>query len=127
MGITAAVHQIGVPVGVWPIPEQEKAPSEDAHGAFREGDLGGAEGIRTPDPLHAMQVRYQLRHSPDALFSAGVESISSRRSPLIPGLPAPRLRSAIVCQRGLGQGAGVVLLQSPARPVARQVLDEHRP
>ena len=27
---------------------------------------GGAEGIRTPDPLHAMQVRYQLRHSPDA-------------------------------------------------------------
>ena len=30
-----------------------------------ERDLsGGAEGIRTPDPLHAMQVRYQLRHSP---------------------------------------------------------------
>ena len=25
---------------------------------------GGAEGTRTPDPLHAMQVRYQLRHSP---------------------------------------------------------------
>ena len=24
----------------------------------------GAEGTRTPDPLHAMQVRYQLRHSP---------------------------------------------------------------
>lgn len=28
--------------------------------------LGGAEGTRTPDPLHAMQVRYQLRHSPIA-------------------------------------------------------------
>src|SRR6476619_7374710 len=26
--------------------------------------LGGAEGTRTPDPLHAMEVRYQLRHSP---------------------------------------------------------------
>jgi hypothetical protein len=26
--------------------------------------VGGAEGTRTPDPLHAMQVRYQLRHSP---------------------------------------------------------------
>jgi hypothetical protein len=26
--------------------------------------FGGAEGIRTPDPLHAMEVRYQLRHSP---------------------------------------------------------------
>jgi hypothetical protein len=24
----------------------------------------GAEGSRTPDPLHAMQVRYQLRYSP---------------------------------------------------------------
>ncbi len=24
----------------------------------------GPEGIRTPDPLHAMQVRYQLRHRP---------------------------------------------------------------
>ena len=28
--------------------------------------MGGAEGIRTPDPLHAMEVRYQLRHSPAA-------------------------------------------------------------
>ena len=25
---------------------------------------GGAEGIRTPDPLNAIQVRSQLRHSP---------------------------------------------------------------
>ena len=24
----------------------------------------GAKGIRTPDPLHAMEMRYQLRHSP---------------------------------------------------------------
>jgi hypothetical protein len=28
--------------------------------------FGGAEGTRTPDPLHAMEVRYQLRHSPAA-------------------------------------------------------------
>ena len=27
-------------------------------------ELCGAEGIRTPDPLHAMEVRYQLRYSP---------------------------------------------------------------
>jgi hypothetical protein len=39
---------------------------------------GGAEGTRTPDPLHAMQVRYQLRHSPGlAAFAV------SRRSNLI--------------------------------------------
>ena len=25
----------------------------------------GAKGIRTPDPLHAMEMRYQLRHSPE--------------------------------------------------------------
>src|SRR5947209_1472600 len=28
--------------------------------------MGGAEGTRTPDPLLAKQVRYQLRHSPVA-------------------------------------------------------------
>ncbi len=27
-------------------------------------DVGGAEGTRTPDPLVANEVRYQLRHSP---------------------------------------------------------------
>ena len=26
--------------------------------------MGGAEGTRTPDPLVANEVRYQLRHSP---------------------------------------------------------------
>ena len=27
-------------------------------------NCGGAKGIRTPDPLHAMEMRYQLRYSP---------------------------------------------------------------
>ena len=27
-------------------------------------DYGGSGETRTPDPLHAMQVRYQLRHRP---------------------------------------------------------------
>jgi hypothetical protein len=26
--------------------------------------FGGGKGIRTPDLLHAMQTRYQLRHTP---------------------------------------------------------------
>ena len=32
---------------------------------------GGAEGIRTPDPLHAMEVRYQLRYSPEWVSPEG--------------------------------------------------------
>jgi hypothetical protein len=39
------------------------------------GYRSGAEGTRTPDPLHAMQVRYQLRHSPGnaASLAAGAD------------------------------------------------------
>ena len=39
------------------------APEGSAE-ALTCGNVSGAEGTRTPDPLHAMQVRYQLRHSP---------------------------------------------------------------
>ena len=28
---------------------------------------GGGKGIRTPDPLHAMQVLYQLSYTPKAV------------------------------------------------------------
>ncbi len=31
--------------------------------------IGGAEGDRTPDLLHAMQARSQLRHSPNFVLS----------------------------------------------------------
>ena len=34
------------------------------------GFKSGAEGIRTPDPLIANEVRYQLRYSPNHLGSA---------------------------------------------------------
>ncbi len=27
-------------------------------------NIGGGKGIRTPDPLHAMQVLYQLSYTP---------------------------------------------------------------
>ncbi len=45
--------------------------------------VGGPEGTRTPDPLHAMQVRYQLRHRP------GIARLPARGNPtrlLHPGL-----------------------------------------
>lgn len=56
--------------------------------------VGGAEGIRTPDPLHAMEVRYQLRYSPvspEHLVSADRNSIpaatSGSHQPARPGRP----------------------------------------
>ena len=48
---------------------RSKGPVPGSEPAF---DLRGAEGIRTPDPLHAMEVRSQLRYSP-ARTGHGVE------------------------------------------------------
>ena len=50
---------------------------KDGHYSF-----GGAEGIRTPDPLHAMQVRYQLRHStePRLCYRSFIDRGNSRFS-----------------------------------------------
>ena len=36
----------------------------------------GAKGIRTPDPLHAMEMRYQLRHSPKVCPANSVQYTS---------------------------------------------------
>ena len=45
----------------------------------RKDRLGGPEGIRTPDLLHAMQTRSQLRHRPVMLVaSAASPSIVSQ-------------------------------------------------
>jgi hypothetical protein len=41
----------------------------------------GAEGTRTPDPLHAMEVRYQLRHSPGTSPHGPVKSSQRRSKP----------------------------------------------
>lgn len=41
-----------------------EGPLPAGKGPLGKTFFGGAEGTRTPDPLHAMQVRYQLRHSP---------------------------------------------------------------
>ena len=50
----------------------------------------GAEGIRTPDPLTASQVRYQLRHSP-----LPRRSYTMPRRPRAPGRRTPVLLGAV--------------------------------
>jgi hypothetical protein len=45
-------------------PHKKSRPVRGQNGIFR---WSGAEGTRTPDPLHAMQMRYQLRHSPNGI------------------------------------------------------------
>ena len=76
--------------------------------------MGGAKGIRTPDLLHAMQTRYQLRHSP-------AEETSAYRGR--PSGSKPRNASAIVAEDHLRQAAGVVFHEPPAAAA----LLEHRP
>src|SRR5687768_16001252 len=52
---------------VWPSRRSWRTQKARSRG-LRAFDVGGAEGTRTPDPLHAMQMRYQLRHSPNIVF-----------------------------------------------------------
>ncbi len=42
----------------------QRPSSRNERGPLTCGFIGGAEGTRTPDPLVANEVRYQLRHSP---------------------------------------------------------------
>src|SRR5690242_689882 len=72
---------------------------------------GGAEGIRTPDPFHAMEVRYQLRHSPGSpeRRSPGGDCGSLPRDP-----PVSPNRAAHAARALRRSGAGVPGLDAPA-------------
>src|SRR3954453_9781993 len=48
------------------LPRADRTGEGEDTGRSAGRTVGGAEGTRTPDPLHAMEVRYQLRHSPAA-------------------------------------------------------------
>ena len=55
-----------IEMGVDGLITDRAATSTGRSGASEHAAFGkcGAEGTRTPDPLHAMEVRYQLRYSP---------------------------------------------------------------
>ena len=79
---TKALRQRGIATSSWgpdyasntvQVTLERYSPGRAAYLVWRSGpnnarktNFGGAEGTRTPDPLHAMEVRYQLRHSPAA-------------------------------------------------------------
>jgi hypothetical protein len=80
---------------------------------------GGAEGTRTPDPLHAMQVRYQLRHSPGLCCSSGLPPKQpDQLNALLPGAPIGALgrapRPSFVLRLGMGRRQRI--LKEPKNP-----------
>lgn len=44
-------------------------PDDEPQDVVRSATTSGAEGIRTPGLFHAMEARYQLRHSPESVRS----------------------------------------------------------
>ncbi|GAB3214188.1 hypothetical protein GCM10027294_52460 [Marinactinospora endophytica] len=101
----------------------ETAPSSD--GADRDLlEQRGAMGIRTPDLLHAMEARYQLRHSPEWESVPGLPADSQNNS----GIRAIRRNgrcSAVVAEHPLLRQRPRVVLQQP--PAAGAHLLQHRP
>ena len=74
-----------------------------------DSSQGGSEGTRTPDPLHAMQVRYQLRHRPvtsqylrDNLFRLLHQDCAERTQEGLQGSPSidAQVRNTCVLLRG---------------------------
>jgi hypothetical protein len=68
-----------------------------AHGAayfagLTRANAGGAKGTRTPNPLLAKQVRYQLRHGPVIIICPGRKAFGFR-----PRVVHPALAPSGVC------------------------------
>src|SRR3954464_3525835 len=82
----------------------------------RAGRRGGAEGIRTPDPLHAMEVRYQLRYSPAT--APGVPALTAPQAYTTRGGPfEPVVRGASEAGAS-GAVSPQASIRQPARPGA---------
>ena len=65
----------------------------------------GAKGIRTPDPLHAMEMRYQLRHSPVELagFEPATLCLQSRCATSCAIAPSEAIRFMEVARPAMNQ------------------------
>ena len=72
----------GAPDGA---PVNAKIKSRSGTRPLTCGNRSGAEGTRTPDPLHAMQVRYQLRHSPESAAQSS-RSLQGKAGPAAHGV-----------------------------------------
>jgi hypothetical protein len=66
-------------------PDTTKTLIPDREMAFNLRLFGGAEGTRTPDPLVANEVRYQLRHSPMLRTNDNTEECPPRNAPVAAG------------------------------------------
>src|SRR5688572_19359913 len=84
--------------------------------------FSGAEGTRTPDPLHAMQVRYQLRHSPR---SVAVRMGLATRGILANGVVRSEIAPAGVV--GVRADGGGLVVGHQAQATLDVMLPEHRP
>ena len=66
-------------------------------GTLEQFNCGGGKRVRTADPLHAMQVLYQLSYTPEregALYRAKKENARAFKKKLIPDFSKPGINSS---------------------------------
>src|SRR5699024_2741668 len=78
----STTHRRDLRRGAQQTPASPEPPQQNPWQGFGPYACGGAKGIRTPDLFHAMEARYQLRHSPvdDVQLRRSEEQMRNRKS-----------------------------------------------